>query len=286
MSHRIACIALVALGVLVVAAPAAAQTGTLKKVKDTGTLVIGYRENSKPFSFVDAGRPVGYSVDLCSRIANEVKDELKLRELKIRWVPVTVETRIDAVAKGRVDIECGSTTASLSRQEKVDFTLPTFVDGGSLLATAKSGVTVTGDLTDKKVAVIPGTTTQRGLVEALKAGGINASIVDVKDHDAGLAALESDAVDAYASDRVILLTLMVTAKAPSALLLSDQLYSYEPYGFMVRRDDSAFRLVANRALARLYRSPKLGEIFAKWFGGMGKPSGALVAMFLINALPE
>ena len=202
MRHRIPRIALAALGLIALAAPAAAQTGTLKKVKDTGTLIIGYRENSKPFSFVGAGRPVGYSIDLCSRIAAEVKDELKLRELKIKWVPVTVETRIDAVAKGRVDIECGSTTASLSRQEKVDFTLPTFVDGGSLLATGQSGVTVTGDLTDKKVAVIPGTTTQRALTEALKAGGINATVVDVKDHDAGLAALESGAIDAYASDRV------------------------------------------------------------------------------------
>ena len=278
MSHRIARIALAALGLIVLAAPATAQTGTLKKVKDTGT---------QPFSFVgEGGKPAGYSIDLCNRIAAEVKDELKLRELKIRWVPVTVETRIDAVAKGRVDIECGSTTASLSRQEKVDFTLPTFVDGGSLLATERSGVTVTGDLTDKKVAVIPGTTTQRALAEALKAGGINATIVDVKDHDSGLAALESGGIDAYASDRVILLTLMLTSKSPGSLVLSDQLYSYEPYGFMIRRDDSAFRLVANRALARLYRSPQIAEIFRAWFGAMGKPSGALVGMFLINALPE
>ena len=286
MIVRIAGITL-AVAALVVAAPAAAQPPTLQKIKDTGTLVIGYRENSKPFSFVgEGGKPMGYSIDLCHRIAAGVKDELKLRELKIRYVPVTVESRIDAVAKGRVDIECGSTTASLSRQEKVEFTLPTFVDGGSLLATGTSGVQVTGDLVDKKVAVIPGTTTQRALAEALKAGGVNATILEVKDHDAGLAALESGAADAYASDRVILLTLMLTSKSPSSLVLSDQLYSYEPYGFMVRRNDSAFRLVANRSLARIYRSPEVAELFEKWFRAMGKPSPALVLMFLMNGLPE
>lgn len=286
MSRRIAWIAAAALGVLSLAASARAETPTLKKVKDSGTFVIGYRENSKPFSFVEGGKPAGYSIDLCNRVAAGVKEELKLKELKIRYVPLTVENRIEAVVKGRVDIECGSTTASLSRQEKVDFTIPTFIDGGSLLATERSQVQVTGDLGEKKVAVIPGTTTQRALNEALKAGGVNATIVDVKDHDAGIAALESGAADAYASDRVILLTLMLASKSPSSLVLSDQLYSYEPYGFMVRRDDSAFRLVANRAIARLYRSPQIAEIFSKWFGQMGKPSGALVLMFMINGLPE
>jgi glutamate/aspartate transport system substrate-binding protein len=287
VSRRIARVAAaVGAALLACAGPADAQTGTLQKVKDTGTLVIGYRENSKPFSFLEGGKPVGYSIDLCHRIAEAVKEELKLRALKIRYVPVTVQTRIEAVAKGLVDIECGSTTATLSRLEKVDFTLPTFVDGGSLLATERSQVQVTGDLAGKRVAVIAGTTTQRALAAALKEGGVNATVVDVKDHDGGLAALESGAADAYASDRVLLLSLMLSAKSPSSLVLSDQLYSYEPYAFMIRRDDSAFRLVANRALARLYRSPAAGELFRKWFAAMGKPTPALVLMFLMNGLPE
>jgi glutamate/aspartate transport system substrate-binding protein len=274
---------------IVLAAPASAAelTGTLKKIKDTKTMVLGYRDASRPFSFVgDEGRPAGYSVDLCLRIAAAVQKDLGLPDLQVKWVKVTPENRIKAVVDGTVDLECGSTTASLSRQEQVDFTSLTFVDGGSLLVTDASGIDSVKDVAGKRVALIPGTTTDGALKEALRKYMITATIVSVKDHAEGVAALENGTADAYASDRIILIALGRRAKDPSKLSLSTQLFSYEPYGFMLRRGDSAFRLAANRALARLYRSEDIVPIYEKWFGDMGKPSLAIQVMYAITAAPE
>jgi glutamate/aspartate transport system substrate-binding protein len=262
-------------------------TGTLKKVMDSGTLTLGYRENALPFSYRGSdGKPAGYSIDLCQEIAVAVQQELKLPSLAVRWVPVTPENRIDAVAGGTVDIECGSTTASLSRQEKVDFTLMTFVDGASLLIVEGSGVRTVADLAGKRVGVVPGTTTEKALAGFLQGTSLAVTVVPVKDHDEGLAGLQTSKIEAYASDRVILVGLVLQARGTARYaLISDDL-SYEPYGFMVRRDDSAFRLVANRALARIYRSGAIGAIYAKWFGGLGKPTPALVLMYALQGLPE
>lgn len=266
-----------------------AQTlaGTLKKVSDSGTLTVGFRENSLPFSYTGSdGKPAGYSIDLCQEIAVAVQQELKLANLAVRWVPVTPENRVDSVANGTVDIECGSTTASLSRQEKVDFTLMTFVDGASLLIAEGSGLRTVGDLAGKRVGVVPGTTTEKAVADFLRSQSIAVTVVPVKDHDEGLAALQTSKIEAYASDRTILVGLVLQARGTSRYaLISDDL-SYEPYGFMVRRDDSAFRLVANRALARIYRSGAIGAIYAKWFGALGKPTPALVLMYALQGLPE
>ena len=266
-----------------------AQTlaGTLKKVSDSGTLTVGFRENSLPFSYTGSdGKPAGYSIDLCQEIALAVQQELKLANLAVRWVPVTPENRVDSVANGTVDIECGSTTASLSRQEKVDFTLMTFVDGASLLIAEGSGLRTVGDLAGKRVGVVPGTTTEKAVGDFLRSQSIAATIVPVKDHDEGLAALQTSKIEAYASDRTILVGLVLQARGTSRYALVSDDLSYEPYGFMVRRDDSAFRLVANRALARIYRSGAIGAIYAKWFGALGKPTPALVLMYALQGLPE
>lgn len=266
-----------------------AQTlaGTLKKVSDSGTLTVGFRENSLPFSYTGSdGKPAGYSIDLCQEIAVAVQQELKLANLAVRWVPVTPENRVDSVANGTVDIECGSTTASLSRQEKVDFTLMTFVDGASLLIAEGSGLRTVGDLAGKRVGVVPGTTTEKAVADFLRGQSIAATIVPVKDHDEGLAALQTSKIEAYASDRTILVGLVLQARGTSRYALVSDDLSYEPYGFMVRRDDSAFRLVANRALARIYRSGAIGAIYAKWFGALGKPTPALVLMYALQGLPE
>jgi glutamate/aspartate transport system substrate-binding protein len=262
-------------------------TGTLKKVRDSGTLTVGYRENALPFSYTGSdGKPAGYSIDLCQEIAVAVQQELKLPNLAVRWVPVTPDNRLDAVANGTVDIECGSTTASLSRQEKVDFTLMTFVDGASLLIAEGSGVRTVADLAGKRVGVVLGTTTEKAVGDFLRAQSIAATVVPVRDHDEGLAALQTSKIEAYASDRTILIGLVLQARGTARYaLISDDL-SYEPYGFMVRRDDSAFRLVANRALARIYRSGAIGAIYAKWFGALGKPTPALVLMYALQGLPE
>lgn len=284
---RRALIALVVGTLLASPAAGAELSGTLKKIKTTKTMVIGYREASPPFSFVgDDGKPAGYSVDLCLAIAAAVQKDLGLPTLGLKWVKVTVANRLAMVAQGTVDIECGSTTNTLSRQERVDFTNMTFVDGGSLLVTDASGIDGVSDLGGKRVAVIPGTTTEKALIDALRTRGITTQVVPVKDHDEGIAALEKGAADAYASDRVLLTGLGRKAKDPSTLALVREFFSYEPYGLMVRRGDPDFRLAANRALARLYRSGHIVEIYEKWFREMGQPSTMLRAMYLLHALPE
>ena len=267
---------------------AAAQTldGTLKKIKDSSTFTLGYLTSAPPFSFPGPDkRPVGYSIDLCTQIASKIQQQLGVN-LKLNWVPVTTENRIDMVASGKVDIECGTTTASLSRQERVDFTLMTFVDGGGMLTKADFNLRTTADLADKRVAVIPGTTTETALSKFLKEEFVTVQLVRVKNHVEGLAAVEKGSADAFASDRGILIGLAVTSKDPKLFALPGLLFSYEPYGFMLRRNDAAFRLAVNRALAGLYRSGAIVEIYERWFGGFGKPSPAIQAMYLLNGLPE
>jgi glutamate/aspartate transport system substrate-binding protein len=268
-------------------AHAQTRTGTLKKVMDSGTLTMGYRENALPFSFTGSdGKPAGYSIDLCKEIAIAVGQELNLPNMTVNWVPVTPENRIDAVANGTVDIECGSTTASLSRQEKVDFTLMTFVDGASFLIAEGSGLRSLNDLAGKRIGVVPGTTTERAVADFLRTTNLTATVVPVKDHDEGLAALQTSKIEAYASDRTILIGLVLQARGTSRFAIVADDLSYEPYGFMVRRDDSAFRFVANRTLARIYRSGAIGQLYVRWFGSLGKPTPALVLMYALQGLPE
>lgn len=277
------------LATLTLAAPvlAADLGGTLKKIRTTGTITLGYRDSSRPFSFAgDDGKPAGYSVDLCTRIAASIGKDLGLANLQVKWAKVTVADRIQSVVDGTVDLECGSTTASLSRQEQVDFSLLTFVDGGSLLVTDASGIRGVATLGGKRVGIIPGTTTEKSLAEALKKHGVNATMVLVKDHAEGVAALDKGAADAYASDRVILIGVGRTSKDPAKLSLVQEFFSYEPYGFMLRRGDAAFRLSVNRALAALYRSGDVVPIYEKWFGSMSTAGQLLGAMYLINGLPE
>src|SRR5215472_5964122 len=153
--------------VLPVPAPAQELQGTLKKIKDSGTIAIGYREQSVPFSFRgNDGKPAGYSIDLCSRIVTGIQQQLKLTKLDVKWVPVTPENRIASVVNGTVDLECGSTTASLSRQEQVDFSNMTFIDGGSLLVKLGANMSTLQDLSGKKIGVVPGTTTD-GAIRAV-----------------------------------------------------------------------------------------------------------------------
>lgn len=279
---------LAALTVLL-AGPALGQDlqGTLKKISDAKTIALGYRETAVPFSFVGTDKqPAGFIVDLCRRVAGGLQQQLKLADLKVNWVPVTSENRIQMVANGTVDLECGTTTQTLGRSEQVDFSLMTFVDGGSFLVRADSKLNSIADLANKKVAVIPTTTTATSLKDALQKSFTTVQIVPVKDHADGLAALESGAADAYASDRTILIGLAVTSKDPSKLALSDQGFSYEPYGLVLRRNDSAFRLAVNRVLANIYRGTQIVEIYNKWFGSFGRPSPLLQIMFLLNAIPE
>ncbi len=282
-------VALAIVLVWVVPAPAPAQDlqGTLKKIKDSGTIVIGYREQSLPFSFRgDDGKPTGYSIDLCQRIVTGIQQQLKLPKLDVKWVAVTVDTRIPAVVNGTIDLECGSTTSSLSRQEQVDFSNMTFVDGGSLLVKMTSNFATLQDLGGKKIGIILGTTTEAAMRTVLQKTSITAEIVPVTDHLRGLAALESGSIDAYASDRVILIGLAATANDPGQFAIAEHYLSYEPYGFMMRRGDAPFRLAVNRVLSSLYRSGEIMQIYGRWFGKLGRPGNILIAMYALYALPE
>jgi glutamate/aspartate transport system substrate-binding protein len=241
--------------------------GTLKKIKASSTFTLGYLESAPPFSFPGPDRrPVGYSIDLCTHVASAIQKQLGI-DLKLNWVPVTTENRIDMVASGKVDIECSTTTASLSRQERVDFSLMTFVDGGGLLTKSDLKLGAVADLADKRIAVISGTTTETALQKFLKEEFVSAKYVPVKNHVEGLAAIEKGSADAFASDRGILIGLAVTSKDPTRFALPAVLFSYEPYGFMVRRNDAAFRLAVNRALAGLYRSGGIAPIYERWLAG-------------------
>jgi ABC-type amino acid transport substrate-binding protein len=271
---------------LVDSAPAQTLDGTLKKIKESSTFTLGYLETAPPFSFPGPDkRPVGYSIDLCTHVANAIQKQLGVN-LKLNWVPVTAENRVDMVSQGKVDLECGTTTASLSRHERVDFSLMTFVDGGSLMAMADSTLSGVPDLAGKRIGVIPGTTTEKALNTFLKEQFVTVEIVHVKDHVEGRVMLEKKSIDAFASDRGILIGLAITAKDPKQFGFANLLFSYEPYGFMMRRNDGAFRLAVNRALAGLYRSGSVAPIYDRWFGVFGKPTQAIQAMYLLNGLPE
>ncbi len=269
-----------------VTALAAEAPDPLKKIKSTRTITLGYSETAVPFSFVgNDNRPQGYSVDLCKRIADGIQQQLGLTELKINWVKVDVATRILATVKGTVDIECGSTTHTLSREEQVDFSNMTFVDGGSFISKARNKLATIKELSGRKISVIPGTTTEKVLKTALDQAQVRAEIIPVQTHAEGFSSLREDRVDAYASDRMILIGLALNAIDAQSYRLSDEMFSYEPYALMMRRD-ADFRLAVNRELARLYRSGDILNLYARWYGPLGEPSTLLKAMYFLNALPE
>jgi ABC-type amino acid transport substrate-binding protein len=268
--------------------PGIAVGGTLDQIKKSGEIRLGYRTDAPPLSFNDSsGQPAGYSVELCKRIAVAVKEHLKLKDLKTTLVPLTSEDRIDAIINNRADIECGATTITLSRAEKVDFTLMTFVTGGALLTLANSGIDSVGNLSGKSVAVVTGTTSQTALQKYLQKNLIDAKVVVVPDRAEGMKQLQARKVDAFASDQVVLIGEILTAGDPRAYSLGRDLFSFEPYGLVVRRNDADFRLVADRAIAQLYRSGQIEELFNRWFGQVGvQPTPVLQAMYLLQGLPE
>ena len=266
---------------------AADLAGTLKTIKETGVIKLGYLPQSVPFSFAETvGKPQGYSPDLCLRAATGIQEQLGLQKLDVQWVPVTLETRFDAIKTGAIDLECGITTNTLSRQKEVDFSLMTWVDGANFLVRDSSPYKSLSDLAGKKIAVIPNTTTVGALKQALDKGYINAEIVLVHSHEEGLEGINKGTVDAYASDQTVLIGLALVVSQSLKLRLGDKNLSYEPYGLMLRKNDQDFRQAVNAVLARLYRSGQIAQIYDRWFGKLGKPSQILAVMFLLNALPE
>lgn len=272
----------------ILAGTAAAAEGTLEKIARTGEFVIGYRTDSLPLSFQDRqGRPAGYSVDLCRRIGERVRQHFADEDIKVKFVPVSSEERIAAVVDGTIDIECGSTTVTLSRHERVDFSLPTFVTGASIVSLKGSGIQDAADLTGKRIAVAKGTTTEQKLRAYLAETAIDAKIVIVGDRTEGWARLNQDNVDAMASDQIVLIGLIMSSQDPTRYWLDSEIFSYEPYAFVVRRNDADFRLVVNRALAAVYRSGDYADIYYEWIGKAGIDVPPVVAvMYQLGALPE
>ncbi|HWM43429.1 MAG TPA: amino acid ABC transporter substrate-binding protein [Burkholderiales bacterium] len=277
-----------AAGILALLAATAADAQTLDKVRKSGVITLGYIDGAAPFSFTDGNNePQGYSVELCRAVAEGIAAQLKRTGLKTRWVKLTIQNRIDAVRKGQVDLECSTTTWTLSRQQLVDFSLVTFVDGGSLLVGAKSEAARLQDLGGKRIAVLRGTTTEKALRAALARHSVQAEVVAVEKRDEGLALLREAQVEALAADRTTLIGVVVMSGAGAGQYrLLDQDFSIEQYALMLPRDDHDFRLAVNRVLARVYRSGEIEKIYARWLGPLGPPSVLLSATYFIQNLAE
>jgi len=264
--------------------------GTLERIQKRGELRIGYRKDARPLSFEENGQASGYMVDVCRRIADGVKEHLHLADLKVRYVPVTAENRFDAVAKGDVDIECGTTTITMSRQERVDFSLMTFVTGGAILCRADRKIGPLTELAGKTVAVVRGTTTADSLRTFLSKNLLDARLVQVADRDDGMARLRRGDVDGFASDQVVLIgeaRALLDKDKTLSFSFADDLFSYEPIALMVRRNDGDFRLVVNRALVQLFRAGEQVNLYRTWISGTGvDPSPMLVAMYQVQALSD
>jgi len=277
----------VLLAVTATGAWAQSESPALKRIKESGTINLGYRAGAAPFSYRGSdGRPAGYSVELCQRIAGAIRQQLKLTGLKVNWVPVTAETRFAAVVDGKIDMECGMATVTMSRQQHVDFSHLIFVDGGNMIVRDDAGLKRPADLAGRKIAVQGGTTTEQILRAAIKAQRIDTEIVRVKSLAEGLARLEDGGVHAVAGDRVALAAAAANAKDPSKLGMLEQDYSYEPYALVLPRGDPDFRLAVNRELARLFRSGEISGLLNHWFGAYGNPSVLLAAFVYLNSFPE
>ena len=277
----------VALSLATPLAVSAQNTGTLAKIAESGEIVIGHRESSVPFAYLDENqKPVGYSIDLCMKIVDAVAKEVG-KELTVKYVPVNPKTRIALMANGTIDLECGSTTNNLTRQQQVEYLPVTFVTGTKIMARKGSGISSVKDLDGKAVALAQGTTNERAVKAAIKEMDLKVKILPVRDHAEGMLALETDRVDAYSTDHILLHGLIAKSKTPDKFEVVGDFLSFDPYALMVRRDDSAFELVGKKALAEVFRSGEIDAIYAKWFDPLGVPADPLLkAAFRLGALPN
>ncbi len=260
---------------------------TLAKIRAAKQINVAFSGDSLPFSFVDdKGQAAGFSIDLCKRVIAQIGRAISTPDLKTNWVVGTVSERIAMVASGKADLDCANTTTTLTRMNDVDFSALIFIDGGGFLVRADSPAKRFADLAGKNIGVISGTTTEKRLAEALRSRLVNAKVTRLRDGNEGIAMLESGSLDAFASDKIKLVGLAAQAKDPNALAMLPDDLSLEPYAFAVPRNDSAFRLQVNRALTQVYTSPELESIFHQWLGKIGRPSGLLAALYLLNAIPE
>lgn len=263
--------------------------GTLKRVTDSGEFRIGYVPNSPPMSFEgEDGNPTGYTIALCRHIATAVRDRVGLDDIKLTFVPLTLpEDRINAVVNHDIDIECGPTTVTLDRREKVDFTLLTYITGGAVLSLSDKSINSVAELEGRTVAVIRGTTTHEAIRKYIANNDFKIKLRIVTSRPEGMELLSAGKVDGFASDRIMLIGQIVRSADRSRYSISRDVFSYEPYGLMLARGDTDFRLLADRALARLYSTARIRRLYHDSIGRFGEPLPPLVeAMYQFQTVGE
>lgn len=248
------------------ASTASASIDTLKRIRDTNTILIGVRETSVPFSFLDAQKqPQGYSVDLCVRVADAVKAEFKMPKIDVKFVPVTSANRIPALLEGKIDLECGSTTNTRDRQQQVAFAYTTFVAGIKMLAKKASNVNSIEDLRGKSIVVTKGTTSEKMMKAMNEERLLKMNIIETSDHGDSFKAVDEGKALAFPMDDVLLYGLISKSKTPDDFAVVGKYLSVEPYAIMLRKDEPAFERIVNRALIDLFQSGEIRRLYAKWF---------------------
>ena len=251
---------------VVFAASAQELTGTLKKIRDTKSVTLGYRESSIPFSYVNrAGEPIGYSIDLCSAVVDEISRELEGIEIAVKYQPVTSATRIPAIRNGEVDLECGSTTANFERKKEVAFSPIFFVAGTKLLVPRSSRIGSYRDLRDKTVVVTAGTTNEAAVRAISEKQHLGIKLLVGKDHSESFAILKEGKADAFATDDVLLYGLVATTHSSDRFQVVGEYLSYDPYGLMYRKDDPDFTAIVDRTFTHLAESRQIVQLYNKWF---------------------
>ena len=244
----------------------ASAQDTLKKIKDTNAITIGHRDTSIPFSYYDDKQQVvGYAMDICMKIVDAVKAELKLPKLEVKLNPVTSATRIPLMANGTIDLECGSTTNNLDRQKQVWFATTHFVTANRYVAKKSSNIQKLADLKGKTVVSTSGTTNIKWATEENAKQNLGMNIIAAKDHAESFLTVETGRAVAFFMDDILLYSLVANSKNPSEWVIGSEAYTVEPYGIMLRKDDAAFKKVVNGAINGLYKSGEINKIYAKWF---------------------
>jgi glutamate/aspartate transport system substrate-binding protein len=267
-------IALALVASAALAAPALAQTGTLDKIKSSGSITIGHRDASIPFSYYDdKQQPIGYAMDLCFRIVDAVRAELKMPKLDIKYQLVTSANRIPLMANGTIDLECGSTTNNLDRQKQVWFTITHFVTANRFVAKRAANLRKLDDLKGKTVVSTAGTTNIKQITELNAQRNLGASILSANGHAESFLMVETGRAAAFVMDDILLYSLVATSKTPAEYEISADALSVEPYGIMVRKDDAAFKKVVDAAMVNTYKSGAINGIYNKWFLTAIPPKG-------------
>ena len=257
-----------------IALPAAAQEGTLKRIRDSGSITIGHRDASVPFSYYDdKQQPVGYAMDLCLRIVDAVKSELKMPKIDVKYQLVTSANRIPLMANGTIDLECGSTTNNLERQKQVWFTMTHFVTANRWVSKKSSNIRSLADLKGKTVVSTAGTTNIKQITEINAAQNLGMNIISANGHPEAFQMVETGRAVAFVMDDILLYSLVSQSRTPGDYLISMEALSVEPYGIMVRKDDAAFKKVVDAAMSNTYKSGQINAIYDKWFLKPVPPKG-------------